>query len=178
MSKVRVWCQAHWTSSVSTNVICWRISYLWSLLLVLQPVPFVQSVVGTLYTCLTMVVFVFAGLGMSMNMTSSIGIVPHYFEKRKAAAYSCTGLGQGISMVVFPYILSTMLETYGYKLTLLYVSPVFLLSVTAPIVFKPQTSPEKIGRAHVWTPVTWNDLVCRLLLEKKKKNKTPLSTHN
>ena len=27
----------------------------------------------------------------------------------------------------------------------------------------------KIGRAHVWTPVTWNDLVCRLLLEKKKK---------
>ena len=29
--------------------------------------------------------------------------------------------------------------------------------------------PEKIGRAHVWTPVTRPDLVCRLLLEKKKK---------
>ena len=29
----------------------------------------------------------------------------------------------------------------------------------------------KIGRAHVWTPVTWNDLVCRLLLEKKNKQK-------
>ena len=29
----------------------------------------------------------------------------------------------------------------------------------------------KIGRAHVWTPVTLNDLVCRLLLEKKKKKK-------
>ena len=29
----------------------------------------------------------------------------------------------------------------------------------------------KIGRAHVWTPVTWNDLVCRLLLEKKKIKK-------
>ena len=28
---------------------------------------------------------------------------------------------------------------------------------------------DKIGRAHVWTPVTWNDLVCRLLLEKKKR---------
>ena len=27
----------------------------------------------------------------------------------------------------------------------------------------------KIGRAHVWTPVTSLDLVCRLLLEKKKK---------
>ena len=26
----------------------------------------------------------------------------------------------------------------------------------------------EIGRAHVWTPVTWPYLVCRLLLEKKK----------
>ena len=26
----------------------------------------------------------------------------------------------------------------------------------------------EIGRAHVWTPVTRPDLVCRLLLEKKK----------
>ena len=29
----------------------------------------------------------------------------------------------------------------------------------------------KIGRAHVWTPVTLIYLVCRLLLEKKKKKK-------
>ena len=33
---------------------------------------------------------------------------------------------------------------------------------------KPPSSPE-IGRAHVWTPVTLIYLVCRLLLEKKKK---------
>ena len=30
---------------------------------------------------------------------------------------------------------------------------------------------EQIGRAHVWTPVTRPDLVCRLLLEKKNKKK-------
>ena len=29
----------------------------------------------------------------------------------------------------------------------------------------------QIGRAHVWTPVTVNNLVCRLLLEKKKIKK-------
>src|SRR3546814_3754289 len=29
--------------------------------------------------------------------------------------------------------------------------------------------PAQIGRAHVWTPVTNAQLVCRLLLEKKKK---------
>src|SRR3546814_9667881 len=28
---------------------------------------------------------------------------------------------------------------------------------------------DEIGRAHVWTPVTNAQLVCRLLLEKKKK---------
>src|SRR3546814_7863692 len=28
---------------------------------------------------------------------------------------------------------------------------------------------QQIGRAHVWTPVTNAHLVCRLLLEKKKK---------
>src|SRR3546814_10724975 len=28
---------------------------------------------------------------------------------------------------------------------------------------------QEIGRAHVWTPVTNAQLVCRLLLEKKKK---------
>ena len=30
----------------------------------------------------------------------------------------------------------------------------------------------QIGRAHVWTPVTSNNLVCRLLLEKKKGKMT------
>ena len=29
----------------------------------------------------------------------------------------------------------------------------------------------EIGRAHVWTPVTFLYLVCRLLLEKKKNKK-------
>src|SRR3546814_9813883 len=30
----------------------------------------------------------------------------------------------------------------------------------------------EIGRAHVWTPVTNAQLVCRLLLEKKKNERT------
>ena len=36
----------------------------------------------------------------------------------------------------------------------------------------------KIGRAHVWTPVTLIYLVCRLLLEKKKKKKEKSKTYN
>src|SRR3546814_2468226 len=36
----------------------------------------------------------------------------------------------------------------------------------------------QIGRAHVRTPVTNAHLVCRLLLEKKKKNSTRDNTNN
>src|SRR3546814_1071709 len=36
---------------------------------------------------------------------------------------------------------------------------------------------DKIGRAHVWTPVTNAHIVCSLLLEKKKKNSHHYSEH-
>src|SRR3546814_6387435 len=35
---------------------------------------------------------------------------------------------------------------------------------------------EEIGRAHVWTPVTNETIVCRLLLEKKKHTLIKLKT--
>ena len=56
-----------------------------------------------------------SGIGYSMNFVSAVGIVPHYFEKRKAAAYAATGLGTGVGMVAFPYMLTAMLQSYGYK---------------------------------------------------------------
>src|SRR3546814_7412666 len=37
-------------------------------------------------------------------------------------------------------------------------------------------APDQIGRAHVCTPVTNAQLVCRLLLEKKKTNKQTTRT--
>ena len=43
----------------------------------------------------------------------------------------------------------------------------FLYNTNRDLYFK-----QEIGRAHVWTPVTVNNLVCRLLLEKKKKHNT------
>ena len=81
---------------------------------------------------------------MSMNFTSTIGIVPHYFDKRKSVAYAAPGLGSGIAMVTYPYILTNLLQAYNYKLAVLYLSPVFLLTITAPLVFKaqlPKTNP-------------------------------------
>ena len=44
-------------------------------------------------------------------------------------------------------------------------SPSFdvIVVISIPIVARIR----EIGRAHVWTPVTWNAIVCRLLLDKK-----------
>ena len=80
---------------------------------------------------------------MSMNFTSTIGIVPHYFDKRKSVAYAAPGLGSGIAMVTYPYILTNLLQAYNYKLAVLYLSPVFLLTITAPLVFKSQLPTNK-----------------------------------
>ena len=82
-----------------------------------------------------------------MNFVSAVGIVPHYFEKRKPAAYAATGLGTGVGMVAFPYMLTAMLQSYGYKLTMLYLTPLSLTAITAPIVFKPQIKREKLKSA-------------------------------
>ena len=47
--------------------------------------------------------------------------------------------------------------------------PIFTISLLHSI---------EIGRAHVWTPVTCQNLVCRLLLEKKKKKKKNNNIHS
>lgn len=73
-----------------------------------------------------------------MNIASSVAIIPHYFERRKPLAYSCLGLGEGIALVALPYILKYLLDTYEYRSTLLYISPISLLTLVGPIVFIPQ----------------------------------------
>ena len=61
-------------------------------------------------------------------------------------------------------------EFYG-KLTLLFLKSI--LSFRKVHTYIPQVIEQfiyiEIGRAHVWTPVTFLYLVCRLLLEKKNK---------
>ena len=77
----------------------------------------------------------FLGLGMSMSTTGSHGIVRHYFDKRKGGAFAGIALGAGIAQVAFPSILSAMFAKFGYKYTILYISPMFLLNIFPPVIF-------------------------------------------
>lgn len=82
-----------------------------------------------------------------MSLLASVAIVPSYFETRKSAAYACIGLGEGIGLVAFPYILTALLDKYGFRYAVLLVSPVVALSVTSAIVYipKPETLAPRVG---------------------------------
>lgn len=84
-----------------------------------------------------------SGIGMCMNMVSTIGIVPHYFEEKKEAAYACTGLGSGIATLIYPTVLSKMQTILTYKETMFYMTPITVLSILAPLVFIPQLEQKK-----------------------------------
>ena len=87
--------------------------------------------------------FYLSGYGMSMTVTSTLGIVRHYFEKRRGAAFASIAVGAGLAGVVNPVILSSMLTKFGYKYTMLYISPMFLLNIVPPALFKEQLPSEK-----------------------------------
>ena len=76
-----------------------------------------------------------SGIGVSMNIASTVEIIPHYLEKRKSVGYACLGLGEGIALVTLPYLFKLLLNGYGFKLTLLYISPIALLSLVGLVVF-------------------------------------------
>lgn len=74
-----------------------------------------------------------------MSVVATIYIIPSYFEKRKDAAYACVGLGESVGLVIYPYILSALLESHDYKHSVLYVCPVFVLTFLAPMAYIPKT---------------------------------------
>lgn len=78
-----------------------------------------------------------------MSVTSTLGIVRHYFDKRRVAAFASISVGSAVAGVLFPPVISSMLTKFGYKYTILYISPLFALNILAPILFIEQIPREK-----------------------------------
>ena len=87
--------------------------------------------------------YYFTDLGISSTYTSSIGVIPHYFKKRKDAAYTGLGLGVGIAFTAYPYITESVFSTFGFRDGILCLLPVFICSIAAAVVFVPQLPAEK-----------------------------------
>ena len=75
---------------------------------------------------------------MGMSLTSTIGVIPHYFKRRKVAAYMGLGLGSGIGFAAYPYITKSALDTFGYRYGMLILLSIFTISLVTPIIFKPR----------------------------------------
>ena len=87
--------------------------------------------------------YYFTDLGISSTYTSSIGVIPHYFIKRKDTAYTGLGLGVGIAFTAYPYITESVFSTFGYRDGILCLLPIFICSIAAAVVFVPQLPAEK-----------------------------------
>src|SRR3546814_10435368 len=88
---------------------------------------------------------------------SDLALVVHRHRHPRAAAHARRAPPQSARRVRVGYILVEGAQS---------MNAVFHISLVAGAV-----ALGKIGRAHVFTPVPNSPLVCRLLLEKKKKNK-------
>ena len=86
----------------------------------------------------------FPVIGMSSTFISSIGVIPHYFERRKDAAYTGVGLGVGIAFTAYPYITESVFASFGYKYGILCLLPSFICSIAAAVIFIPQLPAEKL----------------------------------
>ena len=82
-------------------------------------------------------------VGMSSTVISAIGVVPHYFKRRKDAAFTGIGLGTGIAFTAYPYITESAFTTFGYKYGILSLLPIFTCSIAAAVIFIPQLPAEK-----------------------------------
>jgi len=97
--------------------------------------------------------FCTAGLGMSMNLMSTIGIVPHYFQKRKNMAYAATGFGSGVAFLLYPYAMKSLFAEHGYRNTILLLLPLPAMTITAPLFFKEK----KLNESGNSATVTWRE---------------------
>ena len=84
---------------------------------------------------------------MSLCFVSTFGVIPHYFHKRKTAAYAGIGLGVGIGLAAYPTITTYVLDALGFKYGMLSLNALFIFPVISIFVFKPQLPKEGIESA-------------------------------
>lgn len=109
--------------------------------------------IGGLLTCVALVAASFArnvehlivtqgvlfALGGSMVYYPTFLFIDEWFTQRKALAYGICWGASGLSGLIFPYVVSWLLETYGFRTTLRVWSVIDLVLVAAALfVLKPR----------------------------------------
>ena len=80
---------------------------------------------------------------MSLCFVSTFGVIPHFFHKRKTAAYAGIGLGTGIGLAAYPSITIYLLDRLGFRYGILSLGALFIIPAVSIFVFKPQYRKKK-----------------------------------
>ncbi len=73
------------------------------------------------------VVIVHPGIGNGLMYLTSMVVVQHYFDKRRAMATGIAVSGSGVGMLIFSYATQLMLDDFGWQWTLRYTAAIILL---------------------------------------------------
>ncbi|XP_071808340.1 monocarboxylate transporter 13-like isoform X1 [Asterias amurensis] len=89
---------------------------------------------------------VVAGFGGSLTHISATVVVGQYFNRRYALANCFAYTGQGIGIMIFPPILQTLIETYGWRGCMLIQGALTLHISVAASLYRPVRKPR--ARVH------------------------------
>ena len=81
---------------------------------------------------------------MSLCFVSPFRVIPHYFHKRKTAAYAGIGLGTGIGLAAYPSITIYVLDRLGFRYGILSLGALVIIPAVSIFVFKPQLPKDKV----------------------------------
>lgn len=79
----------------------------------------------------------FIGGGFSIGYTPSLVILGHYFKKRIGLANGIVATGSSIFTIALPFLIQYILDEFGLKLTLRYMTVITIVMTLGALVFTP-----------------------------------------
>ncbi|XP_048582394.1 monocarboxylate transporter 14-like [Nematostella vectensis] len=90
------------------------------------------------------------GLGTSLCFCSGLGIIPMYFEKHQALAYSLGQLGAPVGTLTLTPLLQYLFNKLGFSLTMVAIAGFHIIVVISGLTYRPVPEvPRRDGEAEV-----------------------------
>lgn len=111
---------------------------------VLSAIGFATSALAPNIYVLYLTYGVLTGIGNGMMYVTSMVAVQHYFDKKRAMATGLAVSGSGVGTLVFGILTQKLLDTLGWRYTLVVEAGIILLGVVCGALFKPLPDEEKV----------------------------------
>ena len=79
----------------------------------------------------------YTGMALGAMLTPAVLLVSHYFEKRKSFANGVSFAGSSMGQLCLPYILTYLIDEYGYRGAMLIYTAITLHALCAAFLLRP-----------------------------------------